>query len=144
MEELTYTLSELEKTAKKVIDFAGDEKIWVFSGEMGAGKTTLIQAIGKQLGIQDTIQSPTFALVNEYLDLQHQSVYHFDFFRLDDEDEALDFGIEEYLDSNLLCWMEWAERIPNLLPSKYLKISIFAELNFRTLQMSHYEQTIEG
>lgn len=139
MEKLQYTLSELEETAQKIIDFAGEEKIWIFSGEMGAGKTTLIQAIGEKLGVQDNIQSPTFALVNEYRNAQNQSLYHFDFFRIDDEEEALDFGIEEYLDSNNLCWLEWAERIPSLLPTKYLKISIFAELNFRTLEMSHYE-----
>ena len=97
-------LSELPEVAKKILTFAENSpKVWLFQGEMGAGKTTLIKALGAALQIQDTIQSPTYSLVNQYHSPQVGTVYHFDLYRLYHETEALDFGIEEYLDSGKYC-----------------------------------------
>lgn len=130
-------LNELAEVAKKILNFAENSpKIWLFQGEMGAGKTTLIKALGKHLGIKDTIQSPTYSLVNEYDTPQAGKVYHFDLYRLKHETEALDFGIEEYLDSGHYCWIEWAEKIPNLLPAHYLSIQITVENDTRIIKMT--------
>jgi tRNA threonylcarbamoyladenosine biosynthesis protein TsaE len=121
-------LSELPEVAKKILNFAENSpKVWLFQGEMGAGKTTLIKALGKALGVADTIQSPTYSLVNEYISPTAGKIYHFDLYRLKHETEALDFGIEEYLDSGHYCWIEWAERIPNLLPTDCLTVKITVE-----------------
>lgn len=129
-------LSELAEVAKKILNFAENSpKIWLFQGEMGAGKTTLIKELGKQLGIEDTIKSPTYSLVNEYNSPKVGKVYHFDLYRLKSETEALDFGIEEYLDAGYYCWIEWAEKIPNLLPEQYLYIQITVENDIRTLNI---------
>lgn len=118
-------ITELNEVAKKILAFTKDApKIWLLQGEMGAGKTTLIKALGKALEVQDTIQSPTYSLVNEYISPKVGTIYHFDLYRLKSEMEALDFGIEEYLDSDCFCWIEWAERIPSLLPAQYLLIQI--------------------
>ena len=107
-----------------LLKLAEDCRVWVLEGEMGAGKTTLVQAICAKLGVIDTVQSPTFAMVNEYLTANGQTCYHFDFYRIRSETEALDMGVEEYFDSGNYCFVEWAGRIPHSLPAKYLKISI--------------------
>jgi len=121
-------LKELPEISKKISNFAENSpKTWIFKGEMGAGKTTFIKALGACLGITDTIQSPTYSLVNEYDSPTAGKIYHFDLYRLNDETEALDFGIEEYLDSEHFCWIEWAERIPHLLPNQYAMITITVE-----------------
>ncbi|MCK5103768.1 MAG: tRNA (adenosine(37)-N6)-threonylcarbamoyltransferase complex ATPase subunit type 1 TsaE, partial [Cyclobacteriaceae bacterium] len=93
-------------------------------GEMGAGKTTLIKAIADQLDIEDNVHSPTFSIVNEYGNVRNEVFYHFDFYRIKNETEAMDIGIEEYFDSGDLCFIEWPQKIPLLLPEKYLKIEI--------------------
>lgn len=142
MQKTVYTnaLSELPEVAKKLIEFAENEKIWLFDGEMGAGKTTLIRALCEELKVLGNTQSPTFSIVNEYHTQNHQLIYHFDCYRLKDIYEALDIGIEEYLDSGNLCFIEWAEKIEPLLPEKHLKISILAldenrrELIFQKIQ----------
>lgn len=120
-------LARLPSVAKQIIDFGKDEKIWIFEGEMGAGKTTIITAICKELGVQSHIQSPTFSLVNEY-ETSGEIIYHFDFYRIKQEIEAMDMGVEEYLYSGNLCMIEWASKIENLLPLQYLKVRI--ETNF--------------
>jgi tRNA threonylcarbamoyladenosine biosynthesis protein TsaE len=123
-------LENLPEIAQSIIQFTKDSpKVWTFKGEMGAGKTTLIKALGKILGVEDAIQSPTYSLVNEYNSSQVGKIYHFDLYRLKSEIEALDFGIEEYLDSGYYCWIEWAEQIPNLLPLSYLMFVIEAQEN---------------
>jgi tRNA threonylcarbamoyladenosine biosynthesis protein TsaE len=91
---------------------------------MGAGKTTLIKVLLQSLGVNDTTSSPTFALVNEYENQQGEKIYHFDMYRLKSEMEALDFGIEDYLYSGHWCFIEWAEKIPNLLPEQYARIDL--------------------
>ncbi len=95
-----------------------------FEGEMGAGKTTLIRALGQVLGVADDVSSPTFALVNEYRDGRGQPVYHFDFYRVDSEEEAARLGAAEYFDSGYLCLVEWPARVAGLLPAAHLQVSL--------------------
>jgi len=95
-----------------------------FEGEMGAGKTTLIRALGAVLGVADDVSSPTFALVNEYRDGQGQPVYHFDFYRVDSEEEAARLGAAEYFDSGYLCLVEWPARVAGLLPPAHLQVAL--------------------
>ncbi|RZK29333.1 MAG: tRNA (adenosine(37)-N6)-threonylcarbamoyltransferase complex ATPase subunit type 1 TsaE [Hymenobacter sp.] len=95
-----------------------------FEGEMGAGKTTLIRALGEVLGVADEVSSPTFALVNEYGDGQGRPVYHFDFYRVDSEEEAARLGAAEYFDSGYLCLVEWPARVAGLLPPAYLQVEL--------------------
>lgn len=115
--------AELSDTAQNLLDFAGDQKIFLFYGEMGAGKTTFIKALCERLGVQDEVSSPTFAIVNEYIGSQNK-VFHFDFYRLKNQEEALDMGYEEYFYSGDYCFIEWPEKIPDLLPQHYTKVSI--------------------
>lgn len=110
-----YSLDQLSNIAQEVITSATYKTI-LFYGEMGVGKTTLIKQICKELGIDDVTHSPTFSLVNEYQTNGGEIVYHFDFYRIDDENEAYDIGIEDYLYSNNWCLIEWPENIKNLLP----------------------------
>ncbi|RZJ35051.1 MAG: tRNA (adenosine(37)-N6)-threonylcarbamoyltransferase complex ATPase subunit type 1 TsaE [Flavobacterium sp.] len=114
--EIRFSLEHIDSAAQKILA-SHPEKIILFNGEMGAGKTTLIKAICKALGVNDTTASPTFSLVNEYLANNGQTVYHFDVYRLRSETEALDMGIEEYLYSGNWCFIEWAEKISSLLPA---------------------------
>ena len=95
-----------------------------FEGEMGAGKTTLIRALGAALGVADDVSSPTFALVNEYRDGRGRPVYHFDFYRVDSEEEAARLGAAEYFDSGYLCLVEWPARVAGLLPAAYLQVNL--------------------
>ena len=118
-----YNLSELTNVAKEILS-QSKSKILLFYGEMGAGKTTLIKEICSLLDIEDKISSPTFSLVNEYKSRQGESVYHFDFYRIEDEEEAMDIGFEEYIDSEKWCLIEWPQNIENLLPLKSSAIQI--------------------
>ena len=117
-----FNLSEIESIAQKIIS-SNPEKVILFNGQMGAGKTTFIKALSKALGVKNPTSSPTFSLVNEY-EAQDGLVYHFDMYRLKNEMEALDFGIEDYLYSGHWCFIEWAEKIPNLIPEKHSFITI--------------------
>ena len=118
------SLSELPSIAQQIIKFAGNTKIWLFEGQMAAGKTTLIKEICKQLGVEENVGSPTYSLVNEYVTNKKLTIYHFDFYRLKSEMEALDYGLEEYFDSGNLCLCEWPSMIPNLLPNEYLMLNL--------------------
>ena len=132
----------LPLVARQIISFAKDNqcKVWLLEGEMGAGKTTLIKAVSQVLGVKDIVQSPTYGLVNEYLSPRSGKLYHFDFYRLKHESEALDVGLEEYLDSGNYCFVEWPSKIPSLHPAKYLKISInFVSSNQRVIHLSKHE-----
>ena len=110
-----YSLSELFSIAKMVVENAQNKTI-LFYGEMGVGKTTLIKEICKLLGVNDIVNSPTFSLVNEYHTIDNSSVFHFDFYRIKDEKEAYDIGVEDYFYSNNWCLVEWPENVKNLVP----------------------------
>ncbi len=121
----TYRLSDIESTASQILKYVKSKNI-LFSGEMGSGKTTLIKELVKQSGSKDRVSSPTFSLVNEYEGITN-SVYHFDFYRIEDELEAYDMGFEEYLDSSHQVFIEWPEKIPNLWPQHFSLLELTAE-----------------
>ncbi|WP_445454242.1 tRNA (adenosine(37)-N6)-threonylcarbamoyltransferase complex ATPase subunit type 1 TsaE [Flavobacterium sp. 25HG05S-40] len=121
--EIIFSLEELAQVAKKVL-MEKPHKIILFHGVMGVGKTTLIKALAKELGVKEATSSPTFSLVNEYEAEDNLLVYHFDMYRLKSEIEALDMGIDDYLYSGNWCFIEWAEKIPNLLPEDYSTIHL--------------------
>ena len=121
--EIVFTLDELELVAQKVID-QQPSKVILFHGEMGVGKTTLIKQLCKTLGVTSATSSPTFSLVNEYETIDNLVVYHFDFYRLKNEMEALDMGADDYFYSGNWCFIEWAEKIPSLIPDKHAVITI--------------------
>jgi tRNA threonylcarbamoyladenosine biosynthesis protein TsaE len=121
--ELIYSLEEINAISNKILE-QNPKKVVIFNANMGVGKTTFIKSLLKNLGVIDTISSPTFSLINEYKTIDNQIVYHFDFYRLKSENEAYDFGVEEYLYSNHWCFIEWAEKIPNLLPQDYSIIDL--------------------
>ncbi|MBL4656356.1 MAG: tRNA (adenosine(37)-N6)-threonylcarbamoyltransferase complex ATPase subunit type 1 TsaE [Flavobacteriales bacterium] len=119
-------LDQLDIAAKSILDNCGELKFLAFRGEMGVGKTTLIQAIGARLGTSDNISSPTFSLVNEYViqSSDEQLIYHFDFYRIENLEEVYDIGYEEYFYSDHYCLVEWPEKIEGLLPPSYAELRI--------------------
>ncbi|MEO0046971.1 MAG: tRNA threonylcarbamoyladenosine biosynthesis protein TsaE [Bacteroidota bacterium] len=121
--EIIFSLNEIQEVAQKIVA-QKPHKVILFHGQMGVGKTTLIKALAQELGVKDATSSPTFSLVNEYQTDNNQYVYHFDVYRLKSESEALDMGIDEYLYSGHWCFIEWAEKIPNLLPEHYSTIDL--------------------
>ena len=121
--KLEFDLQEINQIARKIIE-AKPEKVILFNGEMGAGKTTFIKALCQNLGVENPTSSPTFSLVNEYETNSDDSVYHFDMYRLKNQSEALDMGIDEYLYSGNWCFIEWAEKIPDLIPENHSVITI--------------------
>lgn len=122
-----YDLTDIPTIAAQIIATV-TEKTLLFYGEMGVGKTTLIKEICSQLGVSDNISSPTFSLVNEYQTIKNEQVYHFDFYRITDETEALDIGIDDYFYNNDWCLIEWPQNIKNLLPLNAIEIHISMEL----------------
>ena len=117
-------LQDLAGAAHQLLEFAGDDKVIVFEGSMGAGKTTFIKEICHALGVEDVVSSPTFSIVNEYLSKEKQSLYHFDFYRIKNLQEAYDIGYEEYFYSDCVCLIEWPEKIAELLPDQYVRVTI--------------------
>jgi len=130
------SLEELPLAAKKILEESNSEKIFVFKGEMGTGKTTLIKELCLQIGVKSAMSSPTFSLINEYETNNDEVVYHFDFYRLEDEQEAFDYGYEDYFFSGNYCFIEWPEKIPNLIPDNYLLIEIEMNLQVREIQVT--------
>lgn len=121
--EITFSLEEIDDVAKKIL--SGEIKnIILFHAGMGIGKTTLIKAIAKQLGVMNMTSSPTFSLVNEYETENGSILYHFDLYRLNTEEEAYDMGIDEYFYSGNLCLIEWPEKTPNLIPLDHTTITL--------------------
>ncbi|NVO04349.1 MAG: tRNA (adenosine(37)-N6)-threonylcarbamoyltransferase complex ATPase subunit type 1 TsaE, partial [Bacteroidetes bacterium] len=111
-----------------------NHKVIAFYGKMGAGKTTFIKAICLKLGVVDNISSPTFSIINEYKTSESETIYHFDFYRIKNISEAFDLGYEDYFYSNSFCFIEWPEKIEDLLPENCLKVSIEEENNIRTIR----------
>lgn len=134
MEFIINSLDELPKLAQEIISNL-KHKIILFEGEMGAGKTTLIKEIIAQMGSDDETSSPTFSIVNEY-ETDMGKVFHFDLYRIKSEMEAYDFGIEEYLDSGAYCFIEWPDKIENLISEEHHLIKINAENNIRTVKFA--------
>jgi tRNA threonylcarbamoyladenosine biosynthesis protein TsaE len=134
-----YALDELPAIAKEIIKSAKN-KVLLFHGEMGVGKTTLIKEIVRQLGSSDTVSSPTFSLVNEYHTDNDEKVYHFDFYRINNENEALDIGVEEYFYSDCWCLVEWPNKVENLVPLNAVTITIISNSDqLRTIELRNNE-----
>ena len=115
---IVFSLDQIQEAAEQIIA-QKPKKIILFNGEMGVGKTTLIKQLCKSLGVEDATSSPTFSLVNEYYTSDNKIVYHFDFYRLNKETEALDMGVDDYLYSGNWCFIEWSEKIINLIPEEH-------------------------
>lgn len=120
------SLAELPDAAARFVEAMGDETVYAFYGDMGAGKTTFINALCRCLGVEeDTANSPSFAIINEYRsDTTAELIYHFDLYRLESIEEALEIGVEDYFDSGALCLLEWPERIEDILPDDTVRIDI--------------------
>jgi len=140
LQTITYTLDRIDEMANLLIQEAVDQKVWIFRGEMGAGKTTLIKSLAKAFQVADSVSSPTFGIVNEYQTQEKGLIYHFDFYRLDDPMEALDIGIEEYFYCGNYCWLEWAEKITPFLPEQFFHIELaLASETGRILTFHHHQ-----
>ncbi|MDE7458979.1 MAG: tRNA (adenosine(37)-N6)-threonylcarbamoyltransferase complex ATPase subunit type 1 TsaE [Muribaculaceae bacterium] len=120
------SLDKLPEAAEKFVETMGDETVYAFYGDMGAGKTTFINALCRRLGVEDDVtNSPSFAIINEYRsDTTAELIYHFDLYRLEGIDEALEIGVEDYFDSGALCFLEWPERIADILPDDTVRVDI--------------------
>lgn len=127
--EKVTTIKLLDKAAKKLIEQFPDQRVFAFYGKMGAGKTTFIQAVCRVLGTSDNVTSPTFALINEYKTETGNSIFHFDFYRIKDLEEAYDLGYEDYFYSGNYCLIEWPEKIETLLPQNYVEVKIEVQEN---------------
>ncbi len=114
----------LKEAATKIIQFAEGCAIWLFDGEMGSGKTRLIKSICKVFEVTDNVSSPSFAIINEYRNANNDRFYHFDFYRIKNEKEAMDLGLEEYFDSGDICMIEWPSMIESMIPNQYISIEI--------------------
>lgn len=123
------SLDEIGKAAREFVTAMGDRTVFAFYGKMGAGKTTFIKAVCEELGVEDVINSPTFAIVNEYVDGKGEPIYHFDFYRIKNLQEVMDIGYEDYVYSGNVCFMEWPELIENLLPDDAVKVTIEEEMD---------------
>ncbi|MBD8348669.1 MULTISPECIES: tRNA (adenosine(37)-N6)-threonylcarbamoyltransferase complex ATPase subunit type 1 TsaE [unclassified Dysgonomonas] len=124
---MTIEIKSLDTITDAAIEFVkqmGDNTVFAFHGEMGAGKTTFIKAICEKLGVTDVINSPTFAIINEYRADSGELIYHFDFYRINKEEEAFDFGYEDYFYSGCICFIEWPERIESLLPHDTVHVTV--------------------
>ena len=122
----------------KVILEKYNSKIFLFYGEMGVGKTSFIKKFCKELKVSDIVSSPTFSIVNQYSNVNDEIIYHFDFYRTEKKEEVFDIGYEEYLFSSSYCFIEWPEKIEDLLPTNYLKINMKLDDNNRIINIQEY------
>lgn len=131
------TIDELPKAVSEFLQFINDrkQKFVVFRGEMGAGKTTFINEVLVQLGVEEAGSSPTFSIVNEYFSVNYGTIYHFDFYRIEDEMEAYDLGVEEIFEADAYIFIEWPERIENILPTNIVSLSFTVDDDCRTLEL---------
>ena len=139
-EILIPSIESIDDAAKEFVAQMGDETVYAFTGEMGAGKTTFINALSRALGVEeDPTGSPTFAIINEYRsDTTAELIYHFDLYRLENLEQAFDIGVEDYLDSGALCLIEWPDRIEDILPDDTVRV------NIEVLPDGARRMTIEG
>ena len=133
---ITFSINQLQEVAQQLLD-QNPNKVILFNGDMGVGKTTLIKQLCKTLGVEEATSSPTFSLVNEYQTAKNEIIYHFDFYRLNKENEALDMGVEDYLYSGNWCFIEWSEKIESLIPEQHsiITIALLADGN-RSLELT--------
>ena len=142
--EIISSSESLSSAAKQIISFSEDTAVWLFEGQMGAGKTTLIKAICEEFNVKDNVSSPTFSLVNEYRNSNGEIFFHFDFYRIKTEEEASDIGVDEYFYSGEYCFVEWPSMIPSLLPDEYIYINIeIISENVRKICLSRKMDKIE-
>jgi len=129
-------ISELNKISQSIINRIGDKDIICFYGEMGVGKTTLIKVLCEKLGVKDNVSSPTFSIVNEYVSLDGESIFHFDFYRMEKEEEAFDMGYEDYFYNGDLCLIEWPEKVKSIIPEDIMRIDITKNKDQRIIEIS--------
>jgi len=121
-------LASIRKAAREFIILIGSRTVFAFRGKMGAGKTTFIKAICEELGVSETVNSPSFAIINEYgLDTTGKIIYHFDFYRVNSIQEAVNIGAEDYFNSGFLCFIEWAEKVESLLPDDTVWVDVIEQ-----------------
>lgn|ERR1035441_9311806 len=133
------SLNDLKQCAEDILLNYKDRRVFAFYGEMGAGKTTLIKELCRALNVIDQVNSPTFSIINEYETADNSSVYHADFYRIKDEQEAINIGFMDYLDSGCYCFIEWPEKIYNLLPLDSVKVQISVNESERILTTEQIE-----
>ena len=126
---------ELDEIAKAIVEVFENEKKIVFFGEMGVGKTTLIKSICKVLNVQDLVTSPTFSVVNEYQNKDGNSLYHFDFYRIKNQEELFDLGLEEYIYSDNYCFIEWPEKAEGLLTDNFIQVQMTKNKECRIIKV---------
>jgi tRNA threonylcarbamoyladenosine biosynthesis protein TsaE len=129
---MNYTIQSLDtirKTAREFIDNMDGRTVFAFYGAMGAGKTTFVKAVCEEMGVKDVVNSPTFAIINEYDVEGGKPIFHFDFYRINKPEEAFDFGYEDYFYSGNICFIEWPEKIEALLPENCVKVTIEEQLD---------------
>ncbi|MCE2894847.1 MAG: tRNA (adenosine(37)-N6)-threonylcarbamoyltransferase complex ATPase subunit type 1 TsaE [Flammeovirgaceae bacterium] len=131
-----FGLQDLDAISKDIIRSAQGLSVWLINGEMGAGKTTLAKSICRELSVTEVVSSPTFSIINEYKTAEGKSIFHFDFYRLKSEVEAFDIGVNEYFESGSICLVEWAEKIPSLIPEHYFEITL--QINDLTGRAMYY------
>lgn len=128
-------LSDIERFAPEFLNTLRDRKMVAFHGQMGAGKTTFINGLLSEMAIEDHASSPTFSIVNEYFSSAYGKVYHFDFYRIEDEIEALDIGVEEIFEEDAWCFIEWPEKIDNLIPQNCVSVHIELDKDVRIIHI---------
>lgn len=131
------SLEQLPVAAEQVISFLNENgrRFMTLKGQMGAGKTTLVNELIKRLGVEEEGSSPTFSIVNEYFSVTYGTIYHFDFYRIEDESEAYDIGVEEIFEEDAFIFIEWPERIENLIPDNIVELSIIEENGIRHIEL---------
>jgi tRNA threonylcarbamoyladenosine biosynthesis protein TsaE len=124
--DLNFTLENIDAAATQLLAAAGSDRVFAFHGEMGAGKTTFINALCKALRVKDSISSPTFSIINQYATTDGKTVYHMDLYRLKSEQEAINAGVEDCLFSGNTCFVEWPEKAPGIFPDDTLQVHIIS------------------
>tara|TARA_B100001758_G_C18414898_1_gene618790 strand:+ start:1772 stop:2191 length:420 start_codon:yes stop_codon:yes gene_type:complete len=132
---LANNVKDMSNIAKQILEYASEFKKFIFYADMGVGKTTLIKELSLQLNVVDEVSSPTFSIVNEYHTDNKDKIYHFDFYRIEKEEEAYDIGCDEYLFGNDYCFIEWPENIPNLISNDMVVIKMHIEHKKRIIEL---------